>query len=399
MEAAAKQATQQEGSIPDQETSVVSSDISTVAKVAFKETLAELGSSAWKTSSASSQALRKFRSEAGRQLGFEIIIEDPAFRELFNHLLQTERLLSQVRDQALALSNGAKVLGSSGGAAGFEAPGLLAESLLMLEQATTIDPSSLHGGESRASGAETCNKDRQMTKALVDATRSSVRETMSLSPNPGSARYWMERRLQEEVFEVIDEQLLRHDHVRNQYRERQHLRESLERHQWEVAAFRKSHKKQVKNSTSGLRPLSNASGPMSDAEQHMQAAQTALATLDSDILGQLLDLQRDAHRIVARPWVALSQIRAQFFALFARHWAPIATNLGAGQDIFSHVEQASGREDGQGKIADATTPPELHTLTDDTSTTDPQQLHAASGCPADAGPPARTETVGEAVAN
>lgn len=239
-----------------------------------------------------------------------------------------------------------------------------------------------------------------MTKVLVDATRDSARETMSLSPNPGSARYWMERRLQEEVFEVIDEQLLRHDQVRKKFRERQHLRESLERHHWELTAFRKSHKKQATNSATGLRPLSNAAGPMSDAEQQMQATQTAIATLDSDILGQLLDLQRDAHMIVARPWVALSQIRTQFFALFARHWAPVATGLGVGVEAFSLPERVLGGQDEHGKAVDNTTSPcDGATVMDDKSNTLPQQSNTASECPADAGPPARADAVSEAVAN
>mmetsp|Transcript_126086 Transcript_126086/g.251764 ORF Transcript_126086/g.251764 Transcript_126086/m.251764 type:complete len:400 (+) Transcript_126086:78-1277(+) len=399
MEAAAQPATQ-EAPAPDQEASVVASDIGTVAKVALKETLAELGSSAWKTSSASSQALRKLRAEAGRHLGFEIKIEDPAFRELFSHMLQTERLLCQVREHALALSNGAKALASCGGAAGFEAPGLLMESLLMLEQTTTTDPLRARDKENTTSGGETCNKGKHMTKDIVDATRASIRETMSLSPNPGSARYWMERRLQEEVLAVIDEQLLRHEHVRKQFRKRQHLRESLGRHHWEVAAFLKSHKEQVKNSGSGLRPLGSASGPLSDAEQQMQAAQAAIANLDSDILSQLLDLQRDAHVIVSRPWVALSQIRTQFFALFARHWAPVATSLGAGLEVFSNLERAPGRKDEDGKIVDTTTSPsDGAVVTDDKSNTHSQHSHAASGCPAEADPPAGAETAGEAVAN
>jgi len=397
MEAVAQPVTQ-EGTVPEQEASLVSSDIGTVAKVALKETLAELGSSAWKTSSASSQALRKLRAEAGRHLGFEVHIEDPAFRELFSHLLQTERLLSQVRDHALALSNGTKAFVSCGSTAGFEAPGLLAESLSMLEHAIASDPTRFDK-ESRASGGETCNQEKHMTKDLVDATRACVRETMSLSPNPGSARYWMERRLQEEVFEVVDEQLLRHDHVRKQFRERQHLRESLVRHQWEVAAFRKSNK-EVKNSATGLRPLSSASGPMSDAEQQMQAAQTALGTLDSDILGQLLDLQRDAHMIVARPWVALSQIRAQFFALFARHWAPVATSLGAALVVKSHAERVPGRRAEHGtNVNNTSSPCDGTTVMDDTSNTRSEESHAAPGCPVDASPPARAEAVGEAVAN
>merc|ERR1719225_2542473 len=105
----------------------------------------------------------------------------------------------------------------------------------------------------------------------------------------------------------------------------------------------------------------------------MQATQTALATLDSDILGQLLDLQRDAPMIVARPWIALSQIRMQFFALFARHWAPVATGLGAGLEVFSHLERVPGRRDEHGKVVNSTTSPcDGTTVMDDKSSTHPE---------------------------
>ncbi|CAE6973346.1 unnamed protein product, partial [Symbiodinium sp. CCMP2456] len=70
-----------------------------------------------------------------------------------------------------------------------------------------------------------------LSPALDKAVQTVMWQTLSKSPNTGgrgSARYRLEKRLQEEVLECVDSQLQQHEQLRDQIRERDRWKETAE---------------------------------------------------------------------------------------------------------------------------------------------------------------------------
>merc|ERR1719282_4666 len=185
----------------------------------------------------------------------------------------------------------------------------------------------------------------------------AVRHTLSLSPNigdTGSARYRMERRLAEEVHEPLEQQLEKHERLRERLRDLVKWRQELEDNQREVAMLRKLLRSKSGSGEADLVTLSsgNQNSRVTCAEERMHASQAQVANISEEVLDQLLEVQENARRIVARPWSALARIRAEFFAGLAGHWAPVATALlGPAQPLspaLDSPQQEHGRDTGIG---------------------------------------------------
>merc|ERR1712136_544608 len=67
------------------------------------------------------------------------------------------------------------------------------------------------------------------------------------------------------------------------------------------------------------------------AQEQLDIWHEAMSNIDAQILGSLLEVKREAWRVYAKMYGALSRLRAEFFCCCAKEWAPPATALGAGQ--------------------------------------------------------------------
>lgn len=271
--------TEAEATVPEREKPAAvravatSAPISTVSRIALQETIAEISASARQTRDASSLAWRWLRLGAERRLGIEVNVDDPALRELFGHLLQVEGLLGEVRSQAYSLIQGTSLLaeghsnggvglaGLAGGAGGSstastqgggaQAATLLAESLTLLASragtrarltASAASDASVGSSTEGGSAGSTAVPRGRLCGDAPAIVANAVWHTVSMSPNAsdsGSARYRMERRLCEEVFEPVENQLKEHDRLRDCLRERDGWRQQLTQCQREVAKLRK----------------------------------------------------------------------------------------------------------------------------------------------------------------
>jgi len=427
-----------------------SASISTVSRIAVQETISEISATARQTRAASAIAWRWIRLGTEKKLGIEVNIDDPALRELFGHLLQVEGLLGQVRSHGESLMQGASLLaegpsnagtglaGMAGGTAGAsavsavgsgaQAATLLAESLTVLAsragdrlaQSTASDTpvgSSTEGG-SAGSTAVPVGRLCGDAPAIVG---NAVWHTVSMSPNAsdsGSARYRMERRLSEEVFEPVEKQMQEFESLRDRVRERQGWRQQLEHAQREVAKLQKMKRSPLAagiadkvgevvgglagaasaavaaGAGSGLRPLVTGTARIGAADEQLKEAQEKVAALDEEVFNRLLEIKNDAHYIVARLWVALARIRTEFFASLAGNWAPVATALryeghGAGS---SAAAKPNGEPPGDAAAADAaprTEPaePEVPSADHEQQVTDSETARHVEGADTSAAPP------------
>eukprot|EP00930_Biecheleria_cincta_P076450 TRINITY_DN63675_c0_g1_i1.p1 TRINITY_DN63675_c0_g1~~TRINITY_DN63675_c0_g1_i1.p1 ORF type:complete len:507 (+),score=117.70 TRINITY_DN63675_c0_g1_i1:43-1563(+) len=324
--------------------SLTAAPIASLSRVALQETFAELAASARSTAAASSAAIRRLRNGAERSLGIEVSIEDPALRDLFGHILQVEALLDQLKQQAAAVCNGAALLAESQSKvawspcmeqAGKQEQTRRPASSSLSEKLATLSPELVLDG----TGAE-------LQRCLDEASWT----TLSLSPNAGeqgSARYCLERRLQEEVLDHVEAQLRRHDDIRDRIRQRQCWQEQVAKCQVEILAIKKG-----VSSWSGM--VANIGGNLASAaprtgqeeglklqgpgyaasriealDEELTQAQAKVSSIDAEVLAELLELQAEARGIVAKPWAAFARIRTEFFRGMASGWAPMATELGA----------------------------------------------------------------------
>ncbi|CAE8644796.1 unnamed protein product, partial [Polarella glacialis] len=317
------------------------------------ETLTDLAATARVTGAVSSSAIQRLRQGTEKRLGLEVNIEDPALRDLFGHLLQVEALLGQLRQQALALLDAANTL-AEGPTSTWQAGlikgsvsirGASRGSLVGIGMATSSSSSGAKQGPEKlaadlASFAEqvACEGVPSPTGTLDAGLAKKVGDlcwqTYSLSPNAGergSTRYRLERRTSEEVTFTIDAQLEKHERLRNQIRSRQRWRDAVEQCQHEVVVLRKANR-----SATSFMPVRTGQMVLRDSalrieawEEKLQQAQAKVSAIDSDILGELLELKANARAIVAKPFAAFARIRAEFFASLAVAWAPLAADLGA----------------------------------------------------------------------
>jgi len=349
--------------------------IGALAMHAAKETSVELSASARRLSSVGSAALRRLRLNVERSFGIEVDMDDPALRDLFGHLLQVQTCLTQAQLQATALLEATASM-----AEGAETYKFMAGSLAMLKQAgCTAGAASSSGGSSsstsspaagqlpKASGsspapvpvgagtselpaAEAVAVRKPTFAETVDkAYTNTYSQSMNASDGAGSARCRMERRINEEVLDVIQAQLDEFERLRQQFRKRVSWREQAERARAEVAALQKSRRYLVA-SARRLLPGSQqtqdgdvrvggfgscgAASTLESAQERMQEAQAKAAALDTDLLSSLLQIRKDSRSIAARPWAVLARIQVDFFATLAGTWAPIATEAlhGVGTD-------------------------------------------------------------------
>ncbi|CAE8597693.1 unnamed protein product [Polarella glacialis] len=319
----------------------------------MQETLTDLAATARVTGAVSSSAIQRLRQGTEKRLGLEVSIEDPALRDLFGHLLQVEALLGQLRQQALALLDAANTL-AEGPTSTWQAGlikgsvsirGASRGSLVGIGMATSSSSSGAKQGPEKlaadlASFAEqvACEGVPSPTGTLDAGLAKKVGDlcwqTYSLSPNAGergSTRYRLERRTSEEVTFTIDAQLEKHERLRNQIRSRQRWRDAVEQCQHEVVVLRKANR-----SATSFMPVRTGQMVLRDSalrieawEEKLQQAQAKVSAIDSDILGELLELKANARAIVAKPFAAFARIRAEFFASLAVAWAPLAADLGA----------------------------------------------------------------------
>jgi len=324
------------------EGSSVVGPIGTLSRTAIHEAVTELSSSARRSGAASSSAIRRLRVEVERRLGIEIHIEDPALRDLFGYVLQVEALLCQAREEGKALLQGAACLcpsaesrlthifsntqkGSSNTLAG-----LMDSFKQFASKVSATDAGMRPAEKALETNANQQYGHDEVAQAAVDA----FWHTVSQSPNAGgkgSARYRMERRLHDEVFSIIDEQMKEHNKLRNKIRERQKYIDTIEQSQNEMADQHKpqqSFLRPLGAFKSGLRPLAEFSKKASP-EDRMRAAQEAVTTIDAELLSGLSEIKVRALEIVSRAWTALTLIRKEFFAEMVGQWAPVATAFGA----------------------------------------------------------------------
>jgi len=290
--------------------------LSALSRIALKETMTELSISAQQTRAVSSATLQRLRLEAEKRLGIDVQLEDPAMDELFGYLLQVENSLEELRCHTNSLLEGTRVL-CDGLHSSYSSSFQNLIGKVAAGTSNTKESSTNHRSALAESFAVLAAKSR-IYERVPEMVSDSIRNTLSLSPNAGgvgSARYQMMRRLQEEVLDAIESQFAEHDRLRELIRERQVCGKKVEQCQRQVATLRKH-----ENGGSGLRPLATiwtSPGCATGAEERLRHTQSKIASLDGDVFAKLLEIKAHAHGLVARPWAAFAQIRADYFASLA----------------------------------------------------------------------------------
>lgn len=268
--------------IPQTEQGGVTAPISVLSKLAMKDAIRELEATVRKTRDISSTAAKHFWLSAEKRLGLEVDISDPALRELFGlHVLAVEDLCGRVRIQA-------------------EAALAAAEEFAQVDLGATA---SLLGPLARADSSS-----KALGSELLDAGRASL-----------EVRGRLERRIQEEVFSVLDQRTRVHAEIREDLRERQHWNTIVERLRRDVAYSKKG------SSGSGIRLLSGRTSASEDEEAsaRLLEAMQKVGDFDGKVLASLLNLSSQSVDAVRMPWASLLQIQSEYFTAQQAMWAPL----------------------------------------------------------------------------
>uniref|UniRef100_A0A7S1AN66 BAR domain-containing protein n=1 Tax=Noctiluca scintillans TaxID=2966 RepID=A0A7S1AN66_NOCSC len=307
------------------------------------QTLASFAAKASETRAKVLAASHGFLTGAERRLGIEVSCHDPAWSELFKVVAHLEELMAEVRAEgetllwvAECLAEGQSLSDLSGAS---NAPGCAAPTI---SKHLDVSPSGLSG-------------EGTVQTLLAEA----FWHTFSLSPNAnggvGSARYLLERRLRDELFGPVQEQMDKHAALRQQVRDRHNIQLELDRSRNEVALL--LHSKKSETDRFGVEYVSDQA---LKAQEQLDIWHEAMSNIDAQIFGSLLEVKREAWRVYAKMYGALSRLRAEFFCCCAKEWAPPATALGAGHRSPSSSTLGAGERacfSSNSELASNVTPP------------------------------------------
>jgi len=251
----------------------------TLAKLALKDAINELVVKVHLTGHEALAAAHQVWQAVEQNLAVEVVIDDPALRELFSHVLAVEEMLRRVRSQAQSILKVGQAIVPPHG---------VAAKLRELQDAALEA-----GGETP--GAEILQED------LEDASQAVVEATERLR-----------KRLNSDVFAVVEDRFRIHSVLRED------LREGL---RWRAVADRKR-RDLVSNSRAISLSGLNSAG-MNDGDALLREATAHVVAIEEKVLSRLLKLKAESVEAVQAPWRALLQIQAEFFMSQAAVWSPV----------------------------------------------------------------------------
>eukprot|EP00403_Amphidinium_massartii_P032360 CAMPEP_0178448268 /NCGR_PEP_ID=MMETSP0689_2-20121128/41886_1 /TAXON_ID=160604 /ORGANISM="Amphidinium massartii, Strain CS-259" /LENGTH=306 /DNA_ID=CAMNT_0020073427 /DNA_START=44 /DNA_END=961 /DNA_ORIENTATION=+ len=264
--------------------------IGKLSKMALLDAVSEVEATARATWTKSTVAVHKMRQSIDQTLGREVVIKDPALKQLFQeNVVAAEDLLGKVRGRAY--------------------------SFLAATEALSRESLASASGSLRPLAAVLPEGDAKQRDVLT-----MLEEELDDAHHSGTVqRSHVVSQVQEQVLEVIDARLSLHAKVREDLRERDRWSSVAERTRKDCAKLRKASNK----GGSGLRTMLSAT-QAEESEDLLKIASENVARLDSELLTTLYTLGEEMLESVRKPFAALLQLEAEFYTSQQVTWASVS---------------------------------------------------------------------------
>eukprot|EP00747_Dinoflagellata_sp_TGD_P182084 gnl/TRDRNA2_/TRDRNA2_36163_c0_seq1.p1 gnl/TRDRNA2_/TRDRNA2_36163_c0~~gnl/TRDRNA2_/TRDRNA2_36163_c0_seq1.p1 ORF type:complete len:346 (-),score=54.18 gnl/TRDRNA2_/TRDRNA2_36163_c0_seq1:93-1079(-) len=269
--------------------------ISVLSKLALKDAVLELEATCRHVRSASSTAALSLWHTVERRLGLEVGIDDPALKELFGlHVVTVEELCLRVRAQGDAFLSAVDA---------FCKPSLASSAAAL---------KLLAGGTDAGAGLQSAELEADLADASHSATTNRAR---------------VEARVQREVFGPISQRIAAHEAIREDLRERQRWRVTLNSTMADTVRLKKVQGSSSSNE-SGLKHMNGIETcPVEQATLRLRDAMQRVAEFDEKIFTGLHKLKDETIDTVRRPWAALLQIQSEYFLTQQAAWVSLAESF------------------------------------------------------------------------